>query len=254
MMKRLVLRSMVAAIVLACGSAQAVNYVKLVGDNVDFYYDADFWTLGASVTGNSISVNTDAVYQRSDVTVGAADPFQGPVFSTTVEYTREYANTLIAVAHTGYQFNTNISSASSANIQSTGIIGGGSYYVQNTFNSGSYSGGAFTQSGQIGADGDYSYFFKELYTGGGDTQHLELDLTGAPPPPYYAISVDGLYQTYVSTTGLGYASSALNGTTYAFGVSAVPEPEQFAMLAAGLALLGVRGLRARRRRDPGSVA
>ncbi len=243
-MKHCVSKYIAAVLVLAAGSAQAVDYVKVSGTNVDFYYDADFWTLGATVSGNSISVSPGNVYERANVSEGAADPYQGPVFTAGVDFTRTFERSLIAVAHTGYRLNNDIASTASATVESTGSSGFGTYDLQNVYTSGAFSHGVFAPGEEIGGSVEWAYFYYEMYSGGSDSGTVPLAV-GTPLTSHSAIAVDGAFRGAASVTGLGYAAAGLNSVNYSFGVTAVPEPGQYAMLGAGLVLVG---LGARRRR------
>lgn len=243
-MKHCFSRCIIAVLALASNAAQAADYVKLSGTNVDFYYNADFWSSGATVTGNSISVSPGDVYERADVTDGAADPYQGPVFTAGVDFTRTFARSLIAVAHSGYQLNNDIVSTGSVTTQSTGSSGFGTYDLQNVYTRGVFSNGAFVGSEEIGGSVEWAYFYYELYSSGSDSGTIPLQV-GTPLTSHSAIAVDGTFHGAASVTGLGMAAAGLNSVNYSFGVSAVPEPGQYAMLGVGLGLVG---LVARRRR------
>lgn len=235
---------------LSAASAHAADYVKLSGADVDFYYDADLWTLGASVTGNTISVRPGDIYQRADVTTGAADPYQGPVYTATVDFNRAFSQSVIAVAHAGYHLNNDITAAGSAALQSNGSSGYASYDLQHNYTSGSFSGGAFVPGEAIGGSVEYSYFYYQLYSGGSDSGSIPLEVT-TTLTQHSAIAVDGIFHGTASVTGLGTAAAGLNSVSYSFGVTAVPEPEQYAMLGLGLAVLGVVARR-RRRQEAGA--
>lgn len=243
-MKDHILRSIIPVMALFAGSAHAADIVKVAGTNVDFYYDADFWTLGASVSGNTISLMPGGIYQSDTVTDGAADPYQGPVYTATVDFTRPFAQSLIAVAHAGYKLNSDISSAGSATLQSNGSSGYAAYDLAHTYTSGTFNAGTFAAIAEIGASVEYRYFYYQMFGGGGDAGTVPL----APNPAlgsHSAIAIDGQFHGTASVTGLGLAGVGLNSVSYSFGVSAVPEPGQYAMLSLGL---GMIGLIARRRR------
>lgn len=245
-MKFPMLGVVMAAATLAAGAAQAANYVKLSGDKVDFYYDRDFWTLGATVSGNSISVLTGLVGESVAVSEGAQDPYQGPVFSKALNFEYAYDNSIIAVAHDGYWLNNNITAAADVSLQSTGFSGSSSFTLENVYTRGEYSGGSFVPAGALGTNVEHRYFYFDGYGNGGAGEDNSPIYPGTTRERHQAIAAGGVYYGTAEVTGLGIGSSTLNGINYNFSVTAVPEPDQYALLGAGLALLGCLARRRQR--------
>jgi hypothetical protein len=240
------LRYLLASLALAAGSAHAANYVKVQGENVDFYYDSDFWDLGATVSGSAINVRTGSVGRREEVTEGAADPYLGPVYTKELSFTQPYSQSVIAVAHAGYTLTNNINAAATVSMTADGFAGAASYSLEHFYTSGSYSNGAFVTGEALGNNGEYAYF---QYDGWGSSsagdEHLPLEVT-TTLSSHQAIAASGSFYGYAFVTALGVADVTLNGVNYNFTVSAVPEPAQYLLLGAGLALLGCVTRRRRR--------
>jgi len=244
-MRYLTLHYLAASLVLAAGPAQAANYVKLEGNQVDFYYDSDFWNLEAAVSGNSIQVRTDGVGRIAEVTEGAASPYPGPVYSADVSVNQAFRLALIAVPHEGYALTNDLGATASVTLRATGFSGVVSYGVANWYTSGEFVNGAFNGWATIGHDGAFRY---AQFDGLGNDTNIEygvpLELMTSVTR-HQAIATGGTFAGYASTTGLGVAEAALNGINYSFSVTAVPEPQQYLLMGAGLALLGCAAKRRR---------
>lgn len=240
------LRYLLASLVLAASPVQAANYLKLAGNHVDFYYDSDFWNLGATVNGDGISVRTDSMAQLAEVTQGAAAPYLGQVYTAEVSVARASYLSLIAVAHTGFALNNDIGATASLTLRSTGFSGTTTYGLGNAYTSGTIVNGAFAASGALGHSG--AYYFSQYDGWGNDSSNgyeVPLELTTLRTH-HEAIAAGSNFYGYASVTGLGIAEVALNGISYSFNVTAVPEPHAYLLLGAGLALLGYTTRRRRR--------
>ena len=234
------LRLLVAALfaVGTVSSAQAANYVEIDGANVKFFYDADFWGVNsATVTGNSISFAiSDDFEVFAKVSTGSGSGGAGHVDQTSAG--------VFAVAKNGYSVSSEVTAGAKSSYSFTTGFGSSSASVSGNIFGGAYVGGAFDAQQYV----DYYY------------QVGNVNSTGAPSSGQNVISATGgLATSYFSAVGLdtqigigasqgtkGRTDAALTEVSYAFAVTAVPEPETYAMMIAGLGLVGFA---ARRRKN-----
>ncbi len=219
--------------VLAPG-AQAQTMQSVEGANLVFYYDVDFWGTGTpTVTGNSISFAPKSDYQLSATGLAAADqPFAG--------YTAHSSSTLVVVAKGGYALSSVVDFA----LRGTATLGTDGYAIgmlSGYLRSGIYDANGFWPTGTLmenismPAIGLVNGNFEGLASTVGDGQR------------YHVLNLMGDVGLFVAHTGVGTSTASLTEVSYAFNVSAVPEPETYMMLGAGLALVGFA---ARRRKQP----
>jgi hypothetical protein len=232
-------RSLLLAVgVVATGAAQAA-YVEIDSANVKFFYDADFWGLNtASVTGDSIAFNI-----ASDFTVSAKVRASATNGQSDQQYSDGATPGVIAVAKTGYRLQSYFGATVAGNF---GLSANGGYVSVGAYGSvteGSYSGGNFTAGNLLGFYGSTE---DHSSTGVAKTGAFNTTtFTGNLLPTVSTVGVDSLLTSYASQGGPGLSSSALTKVSYEFAVVPVPEPETYAMLLAGLGLVGAI---ARRRR------
>jgi len=213
--------------------AQAQTMQSIEGNNVVFYYDADFW--GAStptVNGNSISFAPNSHYQLSATGLAAGDqPFAG--------YSVHSSSTLVVVAKGGYALNSVVDFAlrGTATLATDGYAMG---LLSGYLRSGIYDANGFWPSGtlmeniSLPAVGLVNGNFEGIASSVGDGHS------------YHVLNLMGDVGLFVAHTGVGTSTAKLTEVSYAFNVSAVPEPETYMMLGAGLALVGFA---ARRRKQ-----
>lgn len=235
-MKTPLLRGVAAAVGLACGAAHAASYVKLAGEHIDFYYDSDFWTLGAAVSGTTISLRPGGMAASAQVTEGAADPNDGPLFTAGVAVDRAFDQAVIAVAHAGYTLNNQLNAVGAYTLRYTGYYGDSTQSLISDFTSGTFGSGGFSAGAALGRQIQWSYRYTHEFTWDGAASYEPLELATSLNA-HAAIAASGVFSASASTSGLGLAEAGLDSVSYTFDVSAVPEPEQYALLGAGLALL-----------------
>ncbi len=240
-MTTLLPRRLLTAALLAAGvmsSAHAVNFVEIDGANLTFFYDADFWGLGtATVTGNKISFAMSDDYDvtaKSSTASGAS--VHGHLDSSELS--------VFAVAKSGYSVSSYVQSSASTTVSFTtgaGIIGAS---LVSGVIGGAYSGDDFVAGQHDGYFGDDFL----LYSGPSPystTATLAAD-GGVAGNFYSAAGVETSVGIGASQTGKGASHGILTDVSYNFSVTAVPEPETYAMLLAGLGLVGFA---ARRRKQ-----
>lgn len=226
-----------AGSVTVAGSAHAVNYVEVDGTNVKFLYDADFWgTNTASVTGNWISFDLS-----SDYTVAAKVKPSSPNGSAIQTYQESANLNLIVVAKDGYELLGGPDGKATASYKlaaNNGIVVAAN---NGMFYNGTYSGGIFNAQ-SFSAFGIVDSIFS---TGSATAGAYDgTTFTGDRWTSMSAMGLDISLASSAQQTGVGLSSSTMTNVSYGFAVNAVPEPETYAMLLAGL---GVVAAIARRR-------
>jgi pyridoxine 5'-phosphate synthase PdxJ len=221
------------------GNAQAVNYVEVAGNQVSFFYDADYWGLNAAtVVGNKISLATPTYVNRSATGISPSEKNEH-------NYMDELAGAVVAVAHNGYSltgvvgFKPTITYTESA--VGGSIITGGT----DTISYGSYSNGAFTYLGGVGWHSyDEKIFSNGTAQSGVSNFATENGFLGVPPSKFNTLAIDSSIYLSAIQNGVGTTSAAI---TYSYDfatVAVVPEPATYGMLLAGL---GAMALVARRK-------
>lgn len=220
------------SLVLACGmgAAQAANYVTLSGADVDFFVDADYFDVsGATVTGNAISFAfTPPAYTLSVAGNQAGSRSEGTLFS-------DRSKLFYVVAHEGYgvspRFQAKASAvydASADTSRATGSIN--SYAFESTYNNGVFSsspdsnGFQFLQLNQTGSASGEVVDFR----GYGNGKRVPVGALGMDLNLSAQVTQEGVSSTALSIRQLGYS----------FTVTAVPEPEAWLMVLAGLGVMG----------------
>ena len=226
-------------------AAQAANYVEISGANADFFYDADFWGAApVTVTGDSISFGIAGDYST------AASVKTSPNKYVNDSTTDETNPSVYIVARAGYTLAGDVTHTSAGTYSLT--ANGGQANIESAI---------FLYAGQI-VDGSYNTSGDPLKFSDNSAQEgsngsiragaYTITNTSVYLPPHGPYSVLGIDTTLISQaqqTGAGSTTSVFTSETYGFHVSAVPEPETYGMLLAGLGLVGFVA-----RRRKGAVA
>jgi prepilin-type processing-associated H-X9-DG protein len=240
--------ALAVAACLMVATAQAQTYTKITGANVDFYFDVDeFSDQHVAVSGNSFVISSTRTTVINDYTASGS---------------------FIVVPHAGYLVSSfaqgTVSSVMTYQLGSNGDSVFADYTVSSraSVDAGSFSNGAFTASQTNAAaymDGSHAQRSKP-FGGNGNPGTLAVGSNAmadvrTPAPSNYAYNNHPGYHAnalYVDGDAiLGGSGFLVNPLKLAFAfdtvaVSAVPEADTYAMLAAGLGLLG---LVARRRKQ-----
>jgi hypothetical protein len=226
-----------AALLLLAALPAHAEYIKLVGSDVDIYYQADFWGAGnATITGNSISIATDYTEYASS----------GDYFFTAAPGVGVFA-----VAHAGY-----------ALTGSTTLGVSGSYILPGTVLPFDLNGASINSSVQIYSASvtNGSFALDEL----AGTGSVGTSVEGTPEPSagnfsttfstseatglYEAVGLDNIFTVVAYPK---YATASLTSASFDFAVkpvSPVPDIAPSTSTLAGLLLLGTIALRQRQRR------
>ncbi|NVM77622.1 hypothetical protein FHW83_003440 [Duganella sp. SG902] len=231
--------SLLAAASLA-GTAQAANYVEVVGTHVSFFYDADYWgDNAATVVGDKITLSTPTYVDRTAVGHSPSEKNQRTFVDNA-------SAALVAVARSGYAltgvvgYKPTITYSVSASGSQIELAGGESLYY------GAFNGANFASSSAVGY---FSYSTKVDSNGvahsGVTNDPVQNGFLYNGPSLFDTLAVDNsLYLTSIQT-GVGTTKSAV-AYSYDFGIAtAVPEPATYGMLLGGL---GALALAARRKR------
>lgn len=210
--------------------AEAATLQAVQGDNVVFYYDVDMWGAGAfSVSGNTITFN---ISDDFDLTAKSSS---SATTKTDFAEMRNLTGALIIQAKNGYtlgpKLNYGISEAS-AIIANGGISNSLAVEVL----AGNLTGGNFLATSYIGS---YSNNTSSLWTGPvSGTSSFSI---GAQNASLLGLGVT--LNSLLTQVGTGISTSSLDKVMFGVNVTAVPEPETYAMLMAGLGVLALSGRR-----------
>lgn len=222
------------------GHAQAANYIEITGQNVSFFYDADYWGVSAaSVSGDKITLSTPSYVSRTAIG-------NSPSEKNERIYTDSASAAVIAVAHNGYSLNglVGFKPTITYGLTENGgsiALGGIDQIVHGT-----YANGAFTS---LGAVGHYSYGSAYALSSGGAvssgvTNYLtETGTLFGGPGGFGTLAIDSSIYLSAVQQGLGKTTAGVS-YSYDFATTAVPEPTTYGMLLAGI---GVLALGARRK-------
>lgn len=241
MNKLYVASALAGAILLGGGaSASAANYIQVSGEHLDFFYDADLYGAGtATVVGDSISFLMPSSFATTSKVKYAGDTGHNTV-SNYLE------NGLIVVAHSGYNLESSVTTGGSLDLISSNGGSSGSLQYSGYAYSGSFINGVVTKPRR-----------QEFIFGGPAIGGFRLDTAGTKTLEI-ASTTSGNYAAYstlILETGLFYGASqtgkgvaTVDIGTLSFGFKAlpngttptvpVPEPETYAMLLAGVGLIG----------------
>lgn len=226
-------RRLIVATLLAVGVAPQVHSAHMVeidGANVKFFYDAHFWGWGtATVSNDSISFALSDDYALTAKTRVAGGQAYASINTPGTA-------ALIVVANSGYTLNTLAASTLKGNYELPAMGGSAFTSVTSRLLGGSdYSGGAFIPQALLGTlDTSPTAMSNGSSAGSGSWSSSDSVLLGA----YKALQVDPALMLNLSQLGEGSTHAALTSLNYGFVASTVPEPQTYAMLIAGLGLMG----------------
>ncbi|WP_167761467.1 PEP-CTERM sorting domain-containing protein [Duganella callida] len=213
-------------------SAGATNLVQIDGAHTTFFYDADFWGLGAaSVLGDTISLQ-----MRPDMNVSASVRAGSTTATQTQQATDSDSVGIVAVAKTGYSLTTKVGTGLNGSYFTAAKGGDVQVSLGGTIFTGYMENGAFRSQDVV--TGSATYFSNASNGSAAQAGSFDVLMYSANPLTYAnAIGVDNYLSTYAYQSGSGSSSLSLNAVRYEFSAVAVPEPETYAMLLGGIAVL-----------------
>lgn len=222
---------MVASLALA-QLAQAADYVKLAGAEVDFYYDASVWgSHGVSISGNSITFGMGGSLDVSTT----PDPNDGPYEYPSLVDGKGFnlAAGLVVVAHHQYALNSSLT-LSLNGAYANGDVSDRSYagaWSQGSLLIGDFSNGVFSSAGSVG---------HYLAMASNNSYRTDYTFTSGASAGASSLAISGDVGTTVYSANPWGASAGIGSISYDFSVIPllVPEPQTWGMLLAGLALTG----------------
>ncbi|SHM63398.1 PEP-CTERM protein-sorting domain-containing protein [Duganella sacchari] len=222
----------------AClSSAGAANLVQIDGAHTTFFYDADFWGVGAaSVIGDTISLQ---VRPEFDVT---ATVRPGTATGTQTQQNSDFASFgVVAVAKTGYALQTRVGSGLTGSYAVDAKGSEAQASLVGTVFAGALQNGAFVPQTPLTGLPSWANYASN---GTAQAANFNVMMYSANPLSYAnAVAVDSYLTTYVHQVGSGTAAMTLNTAQYAFSAVAVPEPQTYAMLLGGVVALSVASRR-----------
>jgi hypothetical protein len=229
-----------AGLVAVAGSARAANYVGIDGVNVQFFYDADYWGANsAKVKGNSISFGVPNDYAASAKVDASSQDGQ-----SWADFAHNNELGLIVVVKDGYQLQGSVGVKLSGDFQLAANGGQFAAVMNGYLSKGVYSNDAFVP---FFTYSPYALSVGDLSNGTVNSGTLSASVISADEfptasnPTMSAMGVGVYLGGYAFQTGLGMTAIAIPDVTYDFtvkAVTAVPEPETYAMMLVGLSLVG----------------
>lgn len=216
-------------------SAQATDYVEVSSATADFYYDADFWGSSAvTLTGNTISFGLASDFSTSATARGSAGSYAS---DTQLDVDDQFS--VYVVAHAGYALTSDLTHTVNATYSLTANGGQVSADYSMQLSSARSVNGSYAIDNELRFDIDIQQLSSNgasqsgAYVFGGLSTNYPQ--SGAQ---YAAVGINNVLGLQSLQNGPGKTASAFTSESFGFTVSAVPEPETYGMMLAGLGLIG----------------
>lgn len=233
--------------VVGCAStALAANLVEISGRNTRFIYDADFWGNGnVTVDGDSISFSTGNLYSA----LAHVDLDQEPDYTAETWTTNGTFRGVLAVANDHYKLNASIGNSIDGQYK---VDAGGQLitYSNGYVSGGSWSGGVYSEESVLG-NYHSQFALNSSATGAAEGSWNSASSSSGPAQRYSALALSLGLTGWVQQSGPGESSASIQRVTFSFSafdenlppVSSVPEPSTYALMLAGLGMLGIASRR-----------
>ncbi|MFC3375878.1 PEP-CTERM sorting domain-containing protein [Rugamonas sp. CCM 8940] len=221
----------------AASGAHAANMVEVGGLHAKYFYDSDYWGAGAlTVVDNSLTFALSNAFSLS-TTMRQADGHSQKNLNTYSQ--------IWAIADDGYVLGSATTSTVTGQVKVSSKGSYASLQLLSTVSSASWDGSRISTLDNI--EWVYNFPNKSGSDGAYDGKLVGVETSKNDRREYSALLIGLSNGLIVDQEGVGQSSATVNTIRYDFTVMRpVPEPETYAMLLAGLGLVGFMARRRQR--------
>ncbi len=221
----------------AASGAHAANMVEVGGLHAKFFYDSDYWGAGAlTVVDNSLTFAVSNAFSLS-TTMRQADGHSQKDLGTYSQ--------IWAIADDGYALSSAMTNTVAGQVKVTSEGSYAAFHSLSIVNSASWDGSRMHLLG--GSDYSFNYPGRSGLNGAFEGTLVGVETSKNDRQDHAALLLELSIGMLVDQNGRGQSSATMNTIRYDFTVMRpVPEPETYAMLLAGLGLVGFMARRRQR--------